>query len=277
MSKETKLREQLDILSDIKSIISAMKNLSFIEITKLNRFISAQSTMSDVITEALDDFEIFFQPTNAVAPGQLVYILLGSERGFCGGFNDRIFEKMMERSREAESVPILVVGHRLFLKCEGRFPNVLELAGPSAVEEIPTVLSELTRNLENENYQRTIFIHNSLVGSHIQTHVTDPLLRQQKAPRLKPKYPPWITVPPKDLYAQLFEHYLFAIFYRVLYQSFLAENHERLRHMDGALIALQKKFDDLRLKHNMLRQEAITEELELLMLNKSLSRHGERA
>ena len=40
---------------------------------------------------------------------------------------------------------------------------------------------------------------------------------------------------PKGALSQLFEQYLFSVLYRAFYLSFLAENRERLRHMDGAL------------------------------------------
>lgn len=271
MSKETGLREQLDILRDIKSIISAMKNLSFIEITKLNRFISTQSTMNDVITEAMGEFETFFQLTEPVPQGPVLYILLGSERGFCGGFNDRIFEKMMELSEGAASPQILAVGRKLVLKCEGQLPLVRELAAPNAVEEIPGVLAELVETLESGQYQHSILVHNEWEGSRLQTLVTNPFQRPRAVKKGQVKFPPLINMPPQDLYPQLLDHYIFSVFYRIFYQSFLAENHERLRHMDGALNALQKRFDELRLKHNMVRQEAITEELELLMLSKTAS------
>ena len=55
--------------------------------------------------------------------------------------------------------------------------------------------------------------------------------------------------------------------YRAFYLSFLAENRDRLRHMDGALQTLDKNWNQLHRMSNVLRQEEITEELEVIMLS----------
>ena len=47
----------------------------------------------------------------------------------------------------------------------------------------------------------------------------------------------------------------------------MAENHERLRHMDGALNKLRDDEERLRRASNTLRQETITEELEIIILS----------
>ena len=83
----------------------------------------------------------------------------------------------------------------------------------------------------------------------------------------KLQFPPLLNLAPSDLRPQLFEQYLFALFYGIFYQSFMAENHERLRHMDGALNKLREDEERLRRRSNSLRQETITEELEVIMLS----------
>ena len=47
----------------------------------------------------------------------------------------------------------------------------------------------------------------------------------------------------------------------------MAENRRRLQHMEGAIQRIQEKAGEMQRKHNMLRQEEITEEIEVIMLS----------
>jgi len=109
-------------------------------------------------------------------------------------------------------------------------------------------------------------IHNSY--KHAETCVeTTPFEFARQEVTVPFSFPPLINLPPSQLRPQLFEQYLFALFYGVFYVSFIAENHERPRHMDGALNRIGEEEQRLGLLANALRQESITEELEIIMLS----------
>ena len=46
----------------------------------------------------------------------------------------------------------------------------------------------------------------------------------------------------------------------------MAENQRRMQHMDSAVRRLEKTVADLLLRRNALRQEEITDEIEVIML-----------
>jgi F-type H+-transporting ATPase subunit gamma len=89
---------------------------------------------------------------------------------------------------------------------------------------------------------------------------------------LRFEFPPLLNLPASELRAHHFEQYLLALFCGIFYLSFMAENHERLRHMDGALNRLREEEQRLREMSNSVRQEAITEEPEVIMLSVNDSR-----
>ena len=60
MSKRADLKARIHTLGEIKSILSAMKNLSIIEMNKVSRFLGAQNELALTIEEALGDYERFF-------------------------------------------------------------------------------------------------------------------------------------------------------------------------------------------------------------------------
>jgi F-type H+-transporting ATPase subunit gamma len=65
----------------------------------------------------------------------------------------------------------------------------------------------------------------------------------------------------------LAEQYLFAALHELLYSSLMAENQRRMQHIDSAVRRLERTSAELWQKRNILRQEEITEEIEVIMLS----------
>ncbi|MCK5120429.1 MAG: F0F1 ATP synthase subunit gamma, partial [Methylococcales bacterium] len=53
----------------------------------------------------------------------------------------------------------------------------------------------------------------------------------------------------------------------ILYTSLTAENNQRLQHLDNAVRHLDKATEKLHKKSQIYRQEEITEEIEVILLN----------
>ena len=47
----------------------------------------------------------------------------------------------------------------------------------------------------------------------------------------------------------------------------MAENRRRMQHLEGAIRRLEERTSELALKRNALRQEEITEEIEVILLS----------
>jgi F-type H+-transporting ATPase subunit gamma len=78
---------------------------------------------------------------------------------------------------------------------------------------------------------------------------------------------PLLYLDPQLFLAGLIEQYLFAGLHELLYSSLLAENQRRMQHMDSAVRRLDETCTELVRTRNILRQEEITEEIELIMLS----------
>jgi F-type H+-transporting ATPase subunit gamma len=78
---------------------------------------------------------------------------------------------------------------------------------------------------------------------------------------------PLLYLPPQGLLTGLVEEYLFAALYGLLYSSLMAESQRRMQHMDTAVRRLEKTSAELVRNRNSLRQEEITEEIEVIMLS----------
>lgn len=281
MTKRSAIKNHIASLGEIGDIINAMKNLSLMEISKATKFLDTQKKAVDTIRNAAIDF-FAFHPQLAtplfMAP-PLVYILIGSERGFCGNFNEKIIKQWKNTVKEQKiaAPKILLVGNKLAAKIPTTTPNIENIGGPNAVEEIQAVILTLIKKLEDItrksetpiNPANWVIISNEETRTGIQSKVVQPFvtLRQDKAPPFT--VPPLLYMNPYQFLTELMENYLSAVLSQLFYESFIIEHQERLKHMESASDWIKKKNEQLKLYMNELRQEEIIEEIEIIMLTES--------
>lgn len=268
MSKTSDLQTKIHTLTEIESILGAMKNLALIEMTKVSKLMSAQNKVSSAIDAALFDFESFYRKDLLIESKQnrVLCILFGSERGFCGPFNEQVINTFRESTKDLTNFEVVLIGRKLISKLEYEPSVKIQIDGPNSADEIPSVIVELAEKLLPYAGWRWMFIQNDGNGAGLYDMVSFPLeMHEQKG--IKMSYPPILNMSPQELYPQLMEQHLFSIMHRALYASFLTENRERLHHMDGAVNQIARNRTWLSLKLNGQRQEEITEELEILMLS----------
>lgn len=272
MSRRREIDARLAALDDIGNVMGAMKNLALMEMHKLGRRIPPQRRAVQSIEEAAADLVGSF-PGLIETPRRIVYLAVGSERGFCGDFNEAVAAAL--RSQETGPARVVAVGRRLWSKLE-LSPDALScLDGPSVAEEVEGTLGRLMRALASDGAgmrgaaSLTVLHHRSgETGVSVSQFAPfSPAL----APARRGAYPPALHVPPQSLLPELVKQYLFAALSAILYDSLLAESSRRLQHMDNALRRIDTRRAELRLKRNFLRQEEITEEIELIMLSADAS------
>jgi F-type H+-transporting ATPase subunit gamma len=205
--------------------------------------------------------------------GRELCVLVGSEQGFCGDFNETLLARMEAICKEKDApVHWLVVGRRLASRLGVR--DCVELALPGAIvaDEVPAVLLRLTRELGRllaqaklAGYGLSSFYHCDATGD-IRMRSLLPL-RDFPVPEHASPYPAELNLPLEDFLRGLTRHYLHAALNEVLYSSLMAENRQRQAHMDRALQRLDADGARLRLTYNTQRQEEITEEIEVILLS----------
>jgi len=81
---------------------------------------------------------------------------------------------------------------------------------------------------------------------------------------------PLLNVAPNEFYTDLLEHYLISALHEIFYSSLAAENQSRLQHLEAALKYMDDETDKLQRKSQSYRQEEITEEIEVILLNSAV-------
>jgi len=271
MSKRREMERRLRSLGEIGDIMGAMKNLSLMEMRKLTRFAGSQRRVMDSLEAAAADFFHFHPEFLTVPPRtQPVCLLIGSERGFCGDFNELV-EQAYERHRResgAQEPALITVGARLSARVAEHYRVGARLNGPTVVEEVGPVLLRLMEELSRWQAQGHPLALTALYHGDEGVAIK-PILPMPRFGRGQARftYPPALNLAPRDFLVDLVEQYLYAFLHGLFYTSLMAENRRRLQHMERATQHIDKESAALALKRNSLRQEEITEEIEVIMLS----------
>lgn len=282
MSRRREIARRLDALSDIAGIMSAMKGLALMEVRILTDFLASQQRMVAGIETVAGEF-LAAHPEFASPPGAAgeLCILVGSEQGFCGDFNETLLARM-DLLGEQKDAPLrwLVVGRRLAGRIGEREGVQLALPGATVADEVPAVLLHTTRDLSHllalpaqAGVGLSALYHCAATGD-IRLRRLLPLGDLPPPERGCP-YPAELNLEPQAFLRGLTGHYLHAALNEVLYSSLMAENRQRQVHMDNALQRLDEDSARLKLSYNIQRQEEITEEIEVILLSADMLQEAE--
>jgi F-type H+-transporting ATPase subunit gamma len=275
MSQSHALQAHIGQLNEIRSILNAMKNLAFMEIHKLLRLQAMQNQALSNIEQAAMDF-LSYNPEllSGEYGNQHTAIVVGSERGFCGDFNESLIQVLNDEN----FTHIIVIGNRLINKTAvDSHPDAIGIPGANIVEDVPYVIHELIETISSLLHDhsaisvthsgvRLTAIYHDQETSQVNKRQIFPLnLQHNKANSYS--HPPILNLEVSDFYAGLIHHYLFAVFHAIIYNALSAENHSRLQHLEAAVKHLDDDIVNLHRKLQTCRQEEITEEIEVILLN----------
>jgi F-type H+-transporting ATPase subunit gamma len=118
----------------------------------------------------------------------------------------------------------------------------------------------------SEGPLRLTVLHHQPDAEPVAVTILQPL--QSASPKnTRFAHAPRLYLTPQSFLTGLVEQYLFAELHEILYSSLMAENQRRMQNMDSAVRRLEKTSAELLRKRNSLRQEEITEEIEIIMLS----------
>jgi len=273
MSRRHALAKRLAGLTDIGDILAAMKSLALMETRRLGEFMESQRRRVATIEAAAADFLAWHaELAPAPAAGHELCLVIGSQHGFCGDYNDAMVGYLQRRCGKDTDMPTrwVVLGERLSSRLADDPRLMLALPGATVAHEVPAVLPRLSREIGRLLASSELAGHGFSVLHHCAERDDICLRRLLPLRDLPPpapaSHPPDLNLSPTDFLAGLQQHYLHAALNEAIYSALLVENRQRQNHMDRALNRLDETIERLRLAANRQRQEDITEEIELLLL-----------
>lgn len=267
MSTLAAQKRHLAALHDIRDIMAALKNISLTEGMRLRRFLETQQRVIDGIEQAMGDFLGHYRQSQSAEGDFEILLLVGSERGFCGDFNDAVLGEYPKDGGSDRA--IVAVGGKLGTKLEEAGLAADVVAGPTTAEDVPDTLLTVVdtlRGLDAGGGGRLTIVYHQYDGHTIVLRRRRPFLDFSPQPASR-GYAPRLNLSPQTLYPALLDHYLFAVLHGIFYASLAAEHQLRLQHLQGAIEQIDRRSAALTRHYNSLRQELITEEIELILLS----------
>jgi F-type H+-transporting ATPase subunit gamma len=265
MGRRREVEGRIEALGEIHGIMESMKKLAMIEAHKLGGYHLTQQRVVDAISRALDAV-LSHHAIPAAEADAPVYLLLGSDRGFCGGYNEQLVELLAQQPGH-ETAPKIGVGRRLVDPLQRRYPEAQCLPGAAVADEAGGVLSTVVEVLNRLRLERgPLRLEVIRFRPDNQGPLCQPAL-PPSPPSAGQGLPPLINLPPRQLVGQLLEHYLFALTHAWFFAALIAENQQRMQHLEQAGDHLQHQVEELGKRRNMLRQEEIIEEIEVILLS----------
>ena len=197
---------------------------------------------------------------------------MGSERGFCGNFNEKLLHELAQQESKniEKTYSIIVVGQKLARHLEADPRVAAFLDGANFEEEIAPILNTIISAISLLQKQHgmislVVLYHYDILDKINRRDLLPPFQEKIEAPCFS--YPPLLNITAEQFFTDLSEQYLFAALHEIAYTSLMIENHWRVQHLEGAVNRLDNDTEMLRQKCRTLRQEEITEEIEVILLS----------
>ncbi|NHO67830.1 hypothetical protein G8770_19975 [Aestuariicella hydrocarbonica] len=279
MSNLQAIRQQRKLLDEIGKIMDSIKTIALIEMQQSRHTLDNQRQGISAMQSAVSDFMTTFDAVHSATDQPFsncpnVLILIGSERGFCGDFNARVVDTLTQSidTHVLEQCQLIVVGYRLWNKLQHLSHALTPLSGANVAAEIKTTLAAVVELLSTAppagGFESvTVVFHDDRHKQVRQVKLLEGFMENPRSQSTTTSYPPLTNLAPAELLTELMGQYVYSHLNYLLTTSFVAENEQRVEHLRNALDQIDNQHLELAKKHNHLRQETITEELEIILLN----------
>lgn len=261
MSAYRELVTHLRSLADIRAILAGMRTLAIIETQRLTRLRDSGQRLRTGLQRAVQIYRAHHPPDTA-SIGAGITVVIGSEKGLCGDFNEELLRHV--RALPADRALVLV-GDKLAAGAEGLRQVVTRRPGALASDAIAPVLAGLADTLLGRNAEH---------GSPLTVITHDPEQRRIRTQTVLPLpsalpaaagVSPRLNLPSPAFEAALVEQYLFAMLTGALQDALLAENQQRVAHLQAAVRRLDERCARFQQQLRRTRQEQIIEEVEVAL------------
>jgi F-type H+-transporting ATPase subunit gamma len=272
MSKRRQILTKLQSLHDLGEVFSAMKNLALAEISRLEATQRAREHLREELANV----------ARAVAPAfsealtddrerDDLYVIIGSERGFCGAFDEPLVATWRNLAKDRPGDCAIVVGLALSEKMADAAGIVATLSGPTIAEDLDATLTQVLHAIRVAQSCRP-----APMGVKAIWMSTEGVVHAAILPFAPPAGAAAGPLPDFYLRREIFvrdfiDQYVDATLHEAFCTSLSAENRARMAHMTAALEHVEQRDAELRQRANRLRQEEITETIETILLSTLVS------
>jgi F-type H+-transporting ATPase subunit gamma len=259
------IRNRIESIQNTQQITKAMKMVAAAKLRKAqNRIIETRpyaSKMQEIVArlvKAASEHNELLEERESI--DNILFIVIGSDRGLCGGFNNNLFKQVEKRINN----DFASFGKRNY-NVVTEFPSFFDELKFAQISEImKSVISEFKGGIYDEVYIaynefQSVIAQNRLIEKVLPIQpeaLTDEDEEEQD------EHIDYIYEPSTDAILQdLLPLHINMQLWKAVLESNAAEQGARMTAMDNATENAKELEEDLRLEYNRARQSAITTEI----------------
>lgn len=275
------VKRQIHTAEELQSVVKTMKALAAVSMRQYEQAVASLAEYNRTIEMGLQavlrDKPALMTTAATATDGHVGALVLGSDQGLCGRFNDQIVDAALpiiqRLEPEAERRYVVALGARSAVRLEEMGQPVADtLSMPASLAGVTPMVQDLLIHLDtwraNRRLGRIVLFYNRLLSGSAYTPHTVHLipydgtrLYQLAAQGWPSRSLPTFTMDREQLLSSLLRQHLFVSLYRALVESLASENAARLASMQAAERSIDERLEALNTQFRYQRQHAITEEL----------------
>lgn len=264
------IRRRIRSVRNMQQITKAMKMVSAAKLRKAQQKLSAARPYANQLQGVLE--RLSQAPGDTVHPllvkrpvQKVVYVLITSDRGLCGGYNANLIRKtsglIAETPQEVKLVTVGRKGRDFFRRGKIEFlAEFVALGDNPSFNQAKNIAQEVVRLYEQGEADEVYLLYTEFVSVIVQKPVQVKLLPIEKPEGKQGKQ--YIFEPsPDEILANLLPKYLETQIYRSILEGKTSEQGARMTAMSSATDNASDMIERLSLAMNRARQAAITKEI----------------
>ena len=278
MAQTKEIRKKIGSVQNTMKITSAMEVVASSKMKKTQDAMSKGKPYSKKIIELIDNLagasseykHPFFKSTGNKTD---IYIVVGTDKGLCGGLNSNLFKlalkNMAEREKNGRDVKAVLFGKKA-TEVFSRLKNAEVLGSASRLGDIPTAEDVIggsqiaISEFEKGNIGNVYLYGNEFVNTMSQKPFERKLLPISNVTSETESKKVWdyIYEPgSKEILDQLLKRYIETQIYQAVIENNACEQAAKMLAMKNASENAEEIIKDLQLLYNNARQASITQEL----------------
>tara|TARA_B100000963_G_C22613327_1_gene665995 strand:+ start:986 stop:1876 length:891 start_codon:yes stop_codon:yes gene_type:complete len=277
------IRNRITSVNNTQQITKAMKMVAAAKLRKAqDRMIQTRpyaNTLASVIGCLIQGLELTYPLLRETSePKRYLVIVVGSDRGLCGGFNNNLFKEVelfiannFENGKETEGLSLITIGKKATAHFRKRFYSI-DAKYPGFFDQLEyelstSLMNDVMENFINEQIDEVYLAYNEFKTVIAQNRKVEKILPLRaedlvEADIDKSVQFDYIYEPDqKSIIDELLPKHIKMQFWKAILESNAAEQGARMTAMDSATENAKDLERNLRLKYNQARQSAITTEI----------------
>lgn len=278
------LRNRINSIKNTQQITKAMKMVAAAKLRKAQQRMSATRPYANKMSSVVSRLTSVTSAENALLrqPEEIEKVLLvvvGSDKGLCGGFNNNLFRvvethisEKLSSLRENDNLSLITIGKKAGAYFTKRNYNVIEkhpgFFDDLNYESTSELMESVIQKFAVEEYDKVQIAFNEFKTVIAQNRLVVNVLPFEMEPEENnsesgtQEFTNYIYEPDADtILEKLLPVHLNMQLWRAVLESNASEQGARMAAMDNATENAKELEEELSLKYNQLRQSAITTEI----------------